>query len=253
MKLTCIVQIYNELEKDNLPRFIRSVINYCDALIVYDDGSTDGGIDYLAHGDFLHSQLTNMYFIHGEKNNFSNEIEHKQKLLDKALEIESDWIFWLDGDERLEPKGELGGLRNLCETATCDAYGFREVNLWRSPCFYRLDNSYNDGEFCRLWRNTGKLYYDVKLGLHQRQYPHGIGEIKTSDIKVIHYGFSSDFRIIDKYKTYLSHGQTGWALHRLIDESTLRVARSKPEWFIDEDLDSEFEKVFSVPVATKIL
>ncbi len=251
MKLTCIVQIYNELEKDNLPRFMDSIKRYCDTLIVYNDGCTDGSMDYLTQ-DFFHHQLDEIYFIHGEKNNFSNEIAHKQKMLDKAIAINSDWIFWLDCDEVIEARGETGGIREVCETATCDAYGFREVNLWRNPRYYRLDNAYNDGEFCRLWKNTGKLHYNSKPGLHQRQYPEGIGEIKTSDIKVIHYGFSSDDRILNKYFTYRDHGQSGWALHRLIDERTLRVAKSNDEWFRDVPQEVDFQEVYKTPIASRI-
>jgi len=252
MKLTCIVQIYNEMDKKNLPRFIDSVKRYCDALIVFNDGSTDDSVEYLARGNHLDGHLSEMIFIHGEKNNFKNEIQHKQWMLDKAVEIKSDWIFWLDCDETVEVRGEDGGIRAICENATCDAYGFREVNLWRDPGFYRLDNAYNDGEFCRLWKNTGKLHYDDRPGLHQRQYPNGIGEIITADVKVIHYGFSSDDRIIDKYLTYRSHGQSGWALHRLIDERTLSVAKSKSEWFRTQPEEREFGEVFKTPIAMRI-
>jgi len=252
MKLTCIVQIYNEMKKDNLPRFLDSVKRYCDTLIIYNDGSTDGTVEYLARGSHMDEHMSEMIFIHGEKNNFKNEIQHKQQMLEKAVEIGSDWIFWLDCDETVEARGEDGGIREICENATCNAYGFKEVNLWRDPAFYRLDNAYNDGEFCRLWKNTGDLYYDDRPGLHQRQYPNGIDRIDTADIKVIHYGFSSDDRIIDKYLTYRSHGQSGWALSRLIDERTLRVAKSRPEWFRVQPAEADFNQVFQTPVAMRI-
>lgn len=252
MKLTLICQIYNELEKDNLPRFMESIDLYCDALVVYNDGCTDGSCEWIADNYPRNNQLKEIHFIHSKVNDFKNEIKHKQLLLDKAIEIESSFVFWLDFDEVVEPRGETGGIREICESATCNAYGFKEVNLWRDPGFYRLDNSYNDGEFCRLWENTGKLHYDDRPGLHQRQYPNGINEIVTSDIKVIHYGFSSDDRIIDKYLTYRAHGQSGWALHRLIDERTLRVAKSSPEWFRTQPEEREFAEVFKNPVAGNI-
>lgn len=253
MKLTCMVQIYNELETGNLPRFIESVSKYCDALVIYNDGSTDGSDDWIcSNKSKFNKKLEHIWTIHGEKNNFKNEIAHKQIMLQHCIELESDWIFWLDCDEVIEKCGEDGKLRELCEMADCDAYGFREINLWRSESFYRLDNAFNAGEFCRLWRNTGKLFYDEKPGLHQRQYPNGIGEIKTSEIKVIHYGFSTDDRILRKYKLYKSHGQTGWELNRLIDERTLRVAKSKQEWFSHKLNEDIFEEIFSVPVASKL-
>jgi hypothetical protein len=253
MKLVGFAQIYNELEKDNLPRFMDSVDRYCDALVIYNDASTDGGMDWIRENyPSGAGRLKQIEIIEGEKNNFSNEIAHKQIMLDKCNEIGADWIFWLDADEVIEPRGETGDIRKLCEAGFCDAYGFREVNLWRSSSFYRLDNAYNDGEFCRLWKNNGKLFYDDRPGLHQRQYPDGIGEIVTSDIKVIHYCFSSDGRIIDKYKTYKSHGQNGWALTRLIDERTLRVGKSSDDWFSSPIDRENFEEVFKLPVASRI-
>ena len=254
MKLTCIVQIYNELKKDNLQRFMESVDLYCDALIVYNDGCTDGSMEWIADNYPGTNQLKTIDFIHGESNDFTNEIEHKQQMLQRALLIKSDWIFWLDCDEVIEVCGENGGIRALCNNQDgIDAYGFKERNLWRSPYFYRLDNSYNDGEFSRLWRNTGKLYYDCKPGLHQRQYPQGVHDIVTSNIKVIHYGFSSDDRIVDKYVTYKAHGQVGWALNRLVDERTLTVAVSHPEWFRVPPKQEEFSEVFKTPIAQRVV
>ena len=253
MKLVGFTQVYNELKKENLQRFMQSVSKYCDALVIYDDASTDGSMEWIKDNYPLEDgPLKEVHIIYGDTNNFSNEIAHKQIMLDKCSEVGADWIFWLDADEVIEPRGESGDIRKLCDSGFCDAYGFREVNLWRDPSFYRLDNAYNDGEFCRLWKNNGKLSYGERPGLHQRQYPDGIGEIVTSDIKVIHYGFSSDDRIIDKYKTYKAHGQRGWALNRLIDERTLSVAKSKDEWFSSPIKRKEFEEAFGFPVASRV-
>jgi hypothetical protein len=74
------------------------------------------------------------------------------------------------------------------------------------------------------------LRYEPKPGLHQRPYPLGIEKVADSDIQIIHYGFGSDNAIISKYKTYEKHGQTGWPLQRLVDESTLQIKRIRPEW-----------------------
>ena len=68
--IVCIAQVYNELEKGNLPRFITYVKPLCDELIIYDDGSTDGSYEFLL-------QHTPHVFRRG-KNDFSNEMEQKK-------------------------------------------------------------------------------------------------------------------------------------------------------------------------------
>ena len=239
------MQIYNEESKGNLRRCLDSMSRYCDIICIYDDASTDNSFD-------VTSSYDKTRIIRGEVNEFGKEIYHKEGLLNFTLSFNPDWIFWMDCDEVIERRGEDGTLRELAETTKIDAHGFKEVNLWRCDSFYRLDNAFNAGEFCRLWRNTGKLSYNPKEGLHQRQYPDGIGEIATSDLKILHYGFSSDDRIIDKYTTYKAHGQYGWALQRLVDERTLQVAKSNPDWFRVPPAEINFEDIFSTSVISRL-
>src|SRR5258706_8121570 len=92
-KIICIAQIYNDLEKGNLKRFVRYVIPLCDSLIVYDDGSTDGSAEYI--------KKKTPFCIKGKKNDFENEMFHKQLLLEKAKKLGADFVFYLDADEVL--------------------------------------------------------------------------------------------------------------------------------------------------------
>jgi hypothetical protein len=61
---------------------------------------------------------------------------------------------------------------------------------------------------------------------------------------LLHYGFSSIDRIIKKYLTYKSYGQTGWSLDRLITENPQTFAVSKcpkelyPQGEIPHDYDT---------------
>jgi hypothetical protein len=75
--------------------------------------------------------------------------------------------------------------------------------------------------------------------------------VADSDIQIIHYGFATDEAIIRKFHTYKEHGQTGWALERLVDERTLAVRRIKPEWFRDQPVGGDLE-VFNTRVVDKI-
>jgi hypothetical protein len=244
-KLTVICQVYNESAKGNLRRFLYEIARYADALIVYNDGSTDNTKSALEvfqkHVEHLRQRgeaiLSQVEVINAETNDFGHEIFHKQTLLNKAIEIGSTHILWLDADECVQAD-KVQELRQLCDLPHngIDAWVFPQVNLWRTDRYYRLDNQYGDGMFTRLWRNNGNLHYAPEAGLHHRQHPQGIINVKDVPIKIIHWGFASDASILDKYNTYKSHGQNGWALHRLVDENGLTLKGTDIKW-----LPSDFE------------
>lgn len=245
MKLMGFLQIYNEVEKGNLRRCLRSISKYCDEIVIYDDASTDNSVE-------VARQFTDL-IIEGAVNEWGKEAIHRQQLLELALIRNPDWIFWLDADEVIEHKGEEGALRILAEGGDKDSYAFHEINLWRTPCFYRLDNAYNDGWYCRLWKNTGELEIENKPGLHQRLVPKGLKNEGQSSLEIIHYGFATDNNIIDKFETYKSHGQSGWDLWRLVDERSLKIAKSNPYWFRKSLPDLDPNEVYKVPLLSKVL
>ena len=244
MKLIGFLQIYNEVEKGNLRRCLESMSKYCDEVVIYDDASTDSSVE-------VAREFTDL-IVEGAENEWGKEAEHRQQLLELALEQNPDWIFWLDADEVIERRGEEGGLRKLCDGAEYSSYAFHEVNFWRNPYYFRVDNSYNDGWFCRLWENTGSLAIPIKPGLHQRLVPDGLTPEGQSDLQVLHYGFASDKNILNKFTTYRAHGQTGWALSRLVDERSLRVGRSDPAWFTTPPPHVEMNEVYKFPLLNQV-
>ncbi|WP_088228065.1 glycosyltransferase [Desulfosporosinus sp. FKB] len=237
--IVCICQIYNELCKDNLERFMNYVFPLVNHLVVYDDGSTDGSYEYLL-------QRT-PYVIRGTKNDFVNERSHKQLLLEEALKLDPDFILWLDADEVLTANAaeKLQELCKECDENQIDAVNMHEINIWRSNSWQRLDSLYDQGWFCRLWRVVpGIRFNDTKPGLHQPLFPSTIRTVKwTLGVQVLHYGFSSKQRLAYKYLIYKSHGQRGYdMLDRLISEEKLVTGRVPQElfpeglWVDDEEL-----------------
>jgi len=246
MKIIAMIQAYNELEQGNLRRCLESVSRYCDDICVYDDCSTDGSAD--VYDEF------GAKVIWGEVNDFANELEHKQIQLDKIRDMGADWIWRIDCDEVVEKAGEDGGVRELCETAKFDSWAFHTVNLWRSPCFYRLDNSYNDVVFNRLWRIPPEgLKFQIQKGLHLTNYPIGMTDNEGfTKLELLHYGFASDEAILYKYQLYKKHGQDGWKLDRLVNERGLSVARSRQDWFDFTLPPHSANDVFKLPIASKV-
>src|SRR3989344_8878203 len=145
-RIVAIAQSYNELQKENLERFIKHILPLVDALVVYDDASADGSFEYV-------KQYT-PHVIRGKKNDFTNERAHRQQLLTEALKLKPDFILWLDADEVLSAgaKEELQEIAHECIQKNLDGISLHEINLWRSSSWQRIDNLYNDGWFVRLWR-----------------------------------------------------------------------------------------------------
>lgn len=246
MKLIAMIQVYNEVSNGNLARCLDSVSNYCDAIQIYDDASTDNPRPlYEQYGCDV---------LWGADNDFRNELTHKQAQLDRCKELGADWIWRIDADEVIEWVGEDGGIRALCELGTHDFWAFHMVNLWRHPGYYRVDSSFNDVVFNRLWRvPPGGLRFNVVEGLHQVNYPVGATDGEGfSDLEVLHYGFASDQAIIDKYNMYKLHGQTGHALDRLINEDVLQVKKSRVSWFKNGLSKPRLNEVFRTPIQTKV-
>ena len=134
---TC--QIYNEIRKENLKRFVKYFMPLLAELVVYDDGSTDGSYEYMLN----HTP----HVIRGGVNDFINERSHKQILLERALELKPDFILWMDADEVLTANGPER-LPLICDYAMAkgiDGISFHELNLWRSSSWRRMDSLFNDG------------------------------------------------------------------------------------------------------------
>lgn len=247
-KIVCICQIYNELRKGNLERFVHYLKPLVEDFVVYDDGSTDGSYEYLLK--------QTPYVIRGTKNDFVNERSHKQLLLQEALKLNPDFILWLDADEVLTANAaeKLQELCRECDEKQFDAVNMHEINLWRSHSWQRVDSLYQSGWFCRFWRVVpGIRFNDTKPGLHQSLFPSTIRSVKwTLDVQVLHYGFSTTRNLAYKYLVYKSHGQRGYdMLDRLISEEKLVLEKVPQQLFpeglwIDDDMPAPLTFVESL-------
>lgn len=234
-KNIAVIQVFNELQKGNLERYFRYMRLFVEKIIVYDDHSSDGTFEYcLKNADVV---------LRGKKNEFANEILHKQILLNKALEFDPDFIFALDADEIFtdNAKHSLNEMLHECFIKDFEAISLKEINLWRSNKWRRVDSLFDDGNFVRIWRVTPGIGFEkIRKGLHQRHYPTTIRRVMHSQkISLLHFGFADELNVAFKYLNYKSYGQRGYDdLERLIDEKNLRLERVN-----DNLLPTEFKKL----------
>lgn len=238
MKVIGFTQIRNELSKGNLINWLTQMFELCEYVYIYDQNSDDGS-------RLVYKNYPKLIVVESETNDFKNEIICKGILLEKLLSEHPDvnFLLWLDGDSLLDANLTANNneiFNSICEyanTNNIDGVLFEHYNLWRSDIHYRIDNSYHDLSHgvCALWRNNGKLEYKKISGLHQPQYPLGIEKKHKVPFGIMHRGFATDYQIMTKYDVYKANGQSGWALDRLLDESTLNVMTIDknvlPTWF----------------------
>lgn len=240
MRVVAFLQLHNELENGNLIRCLENCKRWADDIFIYDDCSTDGS-------QSIYTKYTDpKNIILGRTRDFTDELFHKQQLLDLTIGSKPDWIGWIDGDTILckqITEDCKGYLRTLDQMGKDGSY-LHNLNLWRHPAFYRTDNAFNGLWHVVFWKNTGRLFYNPIKKLHQQQYPNGLQSVyrPSDDIPLVHFGFSSYRLIIKKYLTYKSYGQCGWALDRLIDEQTsFALEKSKKHWYPTENLPPDFD------------
>jgi len=228
MNVIGFAQPRNELSNGNLDGWFTDMFRVCDKVYIYDQASDDGSLEkYSEYGD-------KVSVIRSTTNNFENELLCKRVLLQKLL-IENpdcDWVFWMDGDTRLDARFDPSVLTEAYANKV-DGLSLGHLNMWRSNCHYRLDNSYHNFHgWGRIpfWRNNGKLSFPNKTGLHSSQEPStGLDNTLRLDYNLIHLGFATDSAILSRYDLYKSKGQSGEMLDRLIDEEGLWVKKVDDE------------------------
>lgn len=242
MKIAAFLKLRNESENGHLIRCLENCKKWSNEIFIYDDFSTDDSKEIYLNYTYREN------IIFGEKNDFSNELFQKQKLLDLInSKYIPDWIGWNDGDAIYDYllTNEMEKIIEKLEMDNYDSLLIHYFNLWRSEVYYRTDNKFNGLDVKCLWKNKN-LSYNTEKGLHKLQHPNGLERTCTTlSLSNIHYGFYSEIDIVRKYLTYKGFGQKRWALDRFFDESKLsliKLPKSKyPTENIPDNYDNELE------------
>lgn len=226
MRLVGLVCVHNERFRGNLPRCLVHLWRYCDAVVIYDDGSSDGSGEYaIAQGCEV---------IRGDVPNLAEEVQHRQAALDRAQDMGADWVWWLDADEVLDAPGERG-IREYLEVAAGRGVGgvrCQEVNLWRSQSWERVDYP-GRSWFLRGWRvpSEGRLVIPPARGLHRQLWPAVPGPVEDVPYRVLHWGYATVRAIERRWRERTAYGVPTDFRRRGLDERQMQLERVPREWF----------------------
>jgi hypothetical protein len=172
------------------------VSKYADAIIAYDDASTDRTLEILRGHPKVALVVTNGSWEEDIKARRIAEGRHRGLLLQIArAQLQFDWMFCFDADERVtdDLRGFLGGPR----ARDCDGVRVRLFDAYMTPddhAPYQADRELlgfrrffgpEQRDILMLWRNRPEVFFAEQ---HARE-PGGLERVRT-DLYCQHYGKS---------------------------------------------------------------
>ncbi|MCJ7597917.1 MAG: glycosyltransferase family 2 protein [Methyloceanibacter sp.] len=192
--LVAMTRVRNEASI--LPNTLDYLAGQVDAIIAYDDASTDRTVDILRGHPKVALVIANKSWEQDVAARKQAEGRHRGLLLDIArAELPHDWMLCFDPDERVT--GNLREFVNGLSTDDCDAVRVRLFDAYMTPddhAPYRSDFALLDfrryygpeqRDILMLWRNRPEIGFAEGHG----RTPGGMHHIKT-DLYCQHYGKS---------------------------------------------------------------
>ena len=195
-KISGLIITYNE--EKNI-REVLECFDFCDEIIVVDSYSKDKTID-------IARSFSNVTIV---QNKFEDYTKQRNLALDLA---NNDWVFFLDGDERISEKGKQEIIETVNNPNACDAYYIYRI-FFLGQQKIRFSGTQNDKNF-RLFRKS-KAHYDDLKKVHETLLVNGKTGLLENKLlhysfenydsfkeKMIYYGQFKGFELIQKGQTY---------------------------------------------------
>ena len=196
-EIIALIQVRNESK--NIVEILPHLEDYCDGIILLDDGSTDDSYKIALHDKLL---------IKVQKNyqGYFDDLENRNDLLKLAGFFKSKWFFFIDADERFDSR--YGDIRNhIINNEKFDVFRFNLVDLWNHKETYRVDipdRKHNGiATRSRMFRNKGSMQIHTNREIHFPAVPYSFN-VKIVPLLLLHYGnFDKEIRE-RKHKLYTS-------------------------------------------------
>ncbi len=200
-RFLCAMRIKNEAA--HIEEVLSRALTLCARALVLDDHSTD------ATREICRSFGPRVQLIPSPFAGL-DEVRDKNFLLARILDLNPDWVLWVDGDEVLERSGaqKIGALIDRSPRAA--TFSLRIAYVWNQPDQVRVDGIFGTFRRPSLFRVRGqtksRLHF-VPSGcggnFHCGNVPRGlVGAACDSEVRLKHYGYMTNQQRIAKYEFY---------------------------------------------------
>lgn len=198
--------------------FIENMEKVSDGIIFLDDESTDDSYDMM-HGEKVLLKVKKKRF-------FFDEVKNRNILLDIASFFNTDWLVFMDIDERFDKR--FCDLKLIGQNETIGSCAFSLVHLWDTPLLYNstFPNS-NQGVVLtdRMFRSLGHLKINTNKKYHFSANPHFCDWTSAVQILILHLGNLTQEARQAKYEFYMredsQNNSNKYAYSYLIDNNLL--------------------------------
>lgn len=235
MKLVSCVRQKNGLKY--LPRLIKQLHAVSDVIVILDDNSTDGSVEYLKQ----FSDGNQKFFVIKRKDGYGYSGGLDWNAIHSFIsQFSPDWVYTPDVDELLDEE-QQGQLRALAEQSGKDILGwsFPFYYLWNDEEHYRDDDKYFNTKVIRLFRYDKDLRPPTRDG-HATAVPDTLDRrmIRVANMRMKHFGYMLEEDRKAKYDFYTGRdkdpeeaGSGGKDYsHMLTPISTLPLVPPLQEW-----------------------
>lgn len=204
MKLVCAMSVRDELGR-YLRQSITHALTYCDEVRVIDNGSTDGGLEWLARQDRV---ALESFDGPGWADTEGHEGRVHQAVLDWAMEAVPTHVLLLDADE-LVPEGAR--LRGMIERAPdAEVWALTVLEVWGvEPWRIRVDGEWGPRSAPMVFRTPpGSEWHAFDMRLAAPRWPLEISEIfytprcTDAGIDLLHLGWANPAERVARAERY---------------------------------------------------
>lgn len=197
-KFEIIALIQTRNESSNISEILNHLDDYCDGIILLDDGSTDGTYKKAAHNKLL-LKARKQY------EGYFDDLKNRNALLRMANFFKSKWFIFIDADERFDSR--YSNIANYINSPNIDILCFHLVDLWNNPNTYRCDmpdrNKKGIATRARMFRSKGSLQIYANREIHFPAIPY-YKRVQIAQILLLHYGNYDQNIRNRKFKLYMS-------------------------------------------------
>lgn len=183
MKISASIIVFNE--EHNIEELCQTV-SWCDEIVIVDSYSSDKTAE-------IAQKYTDKVFQH-EFNGYKDKHEFADS------KTTSDWIFWIDADERVTPelKESILNLKKLNESDLPDGFKIAR-KTWYLGCWINHSGWYPDYQM-RLYRKSSS-FWD---GVSPHETARVKGKVENLKGEFLHYtkrDLSEHHKVLDSYTT----------------------------------------------------